>query len=366
METKILVESFSPICDAEAYVEQDENTIYFYMYLKASTDDAVMKPCFICNVKSKAEEISPEEWAEAEDGSAPMLPYEYVTHSEDGMTLDAEHLRISWTKEGSGAGLFYNDELIAFIPDWADDEFPGYSAYVSGITPYAWSIVEAKESVTQRLAEAEEFWSEAFEDYWTTLQPAHITAIENYIGKVEQYFAIDGGKWPPKALVTAEDSENNAICGLTIGVSAFRQPTVELFYGEQTADFSRIEIGFACKKYCETAFMPILESISGAVRLPWEYITSLGHGHTLKLEDEGEFTALWLLNSHLLKGTPTPDYPPSFGDRVNLLWAVPITQEEYDFLLTYDMPEIFKMQLPESIRIFDGVPKGIKTLLSGS
>lgn len=362
VKPKVLAESNSPICDINAFVEQDENTIYFYLYLFAHSEQPKVKPCFVCNVKGKENAISYQDWLKANQGKPPMMPYEYVSHSTEGMTLEEEQLEIVWTLEGSGAGLFYKDELIAFIPEWANDECNGFSKYVVGNElSLAWEMTEAAENFNAQMAAARIFWEKVFGDYWKEFQQEHLKAIENYIGKTDKYYAIDGGNWPPMALTTGE--KDGVLYGITLGVSAFRQPTVEMFYQERTKDFARMEVGFACQKQMEPIFMTVLQAISGGATMPWRQITSIGHGHTLKLKDGGEFAALLLLNANLLQGNCMPKYGAAFGERVNLLWAVPITAEDYEFLLQFDMPKIFDITFDENIYIFDGRSKRFKEML---
>lgn len=362
VEPTVLVESDSPLCDIHAFVEQDENTIYFYLYLFAHTEQPKVKPCFVCNVKGKESAISYQDWLNSKQSKPPMMPYEYVTHSVEGMTLEEELLEIVWTLEGSGAGLFYKDELIAFIPEWANENCNGFSRYVIGHElSLAWELTEAEDNFNAQMAAARAFWGKVFGGYWHDFQKAHLNAIEDYIGKTDKYYAIDGGNWPPMALTTGE--KDGVLYGITLGVSAFRQPWVESFYQENTKDFARMEVGFACQKQMEPIFMTVLKAISGGAAMPWRKITSLGHGHTLKLNDGGEFAALLFLNANLLQGSCTPKYSDSFGERVNLLWAVPITAEDYEFLLQFDMPKIFNLTFDENIYIFDGRSKCFKEML---
>lgn len=135
-EHNLLIHSCSPCCPIEAFLEEDGNTCYFYLWIKPETDEASMHACFVSNVKDKCHAIPYEEWKKNPQGP-PMMPYEVVTHSQSGLTFDEEELEIVWTKEGSGAGLLWKGDLIAFIPEWSNEEFPGFSKFVKEQTPYA-------------------------------------------------------------------------------------------------------------------------------------------------------------------------------------------------------------------------------------
>lgn len=353
-EHNLLIHSCSPCCPIEAFLEEDGNTCYFYLWIKPETDEASMHACFVSNVKDKCHAIPYEEWKKNPQGP-PMMPYEVVTHSQSGLTFDEEELEIVWTKEGSGAGLLWKGDLIAFIPEWSNEEFPGFSKFVKEQTPYACHMEQALEHLEQMVKEGRDFWRQIENEYWPEFQKNHLNSIENYIGKTDKYYAIDGGEFPPKALVTGE--KEGVLYGITLGVSILRQPMVESFYQERTPEFSRIELGFACKAEQVNYFMPMLKRISGAAGLPWRQITSLGHGHTIRNDEIDGFAAVWLLNANLLPAGASPVYEPSFGERVNLLWLVPVTQEEYDFLMKYDMEKLFHLDLEREMVIFDGTPK---------
>ena len=354
-EPEILVGSNSPVCPEEAFVEQDGRTCYFYLRRFPDTQEQTISSCFVCNMLDQSHVIPIAEWKKDPSGP-PMLPYDQVTHDPDGLTLDADELEIVWTMEGSGAGLLYKGELLAFLPEWASHEnFPGYSRYIKGETPFGWGMTQAKEHLDAVIRAGRDFWAKMEGDFWPGFQDSQINTLETFFGKHEQYFAIDGGRFPPRALVTGE--KNGVKYGITLGMSLLRQPMVESFYQERTADFSRSELGFACTKEQEAIFMPVLQQIADAASLPWNRITSLGHGHTIPLDGVEGFPAMWLLNDNLLTPGDSPRYEDAFGERVNLLWLVPVTQEEYSFLLEFDMEKVFALRLPGEMTIFDGNAK---------
>lgn len=362
-ERKVLIESWSPCCDIQALAEQDGRTCYFYLWVHPDTEQARLHACFVSNTAPKTEAVSLEEWQLHNDGSPPMLRYSAVTHSEDGLSFAPEELEIVWTMEGSGAGLLWRGELLAFIPEWSNEQVPGFSRFIKGSTPFGAELGPAKERLERIVRQGRAFWAKMEGDFWPEFQQSGLDSIENFLGSYDKYYAIDGGQFPPRALVTGE--KDGVLYGLTLGMSLLRQPMVESFYQEKTPDFSRIELGFACKKEQEEVFMPMLEQIAGLGSIPWRQITSLGHGHTVTNHGIAGFPAVWLLNANLLGPGNGPDYQPAFGERVNLLWLVPVNQQEYDFLLQYNMEKIFGMPFDQGVTIFDGRPKGVIRQLSG-
>ena len=53
-EPTVILESWSPLCDIQAFVEKSSTAYYFYLWVNPSSDNPVMKPCQICNrIKAK-------------------------------------------------------------------------------------------------------------------------------------------------------------------------------------------------------------------------------------------------------------------------------------------------------------------------
>ena len=78
--------------------------------------------------------------------------------------------------------------------------------------------------------------------------------------------------------------------------------------------------------------------------LPWSRYTWLGNGHTvpcdaLPANRQGPpFTAVMLLTHPV--GAPEVELPSYRGDRVNLLWMVPITERELSFAIEHGSPAL--------------------------
>lgn len=353
---EILISSVSPLCPIDAFAENDGQTCYFYLQKFPKSKKSELIPCFVCNTVGSEQETSLDEWYKHHDWHAPMIPYSQVSHDKGGMTLSPDELEIVWTREGSGAGLLYRNELIAFIPEWADvDNICGYSKYIIGKTDFGWEMTNAQPHLDNVIAAAKDFWSKMDEDFWPELQQSQLNSIESFMGEHDKYYAIDGGKFPPRALVTGE--KDGIKYGFTLGMSLLRQPMTECFYMEKTDDFTRVELGFSCSAEQEKAFMSVLQRMASSATLPWAQITSLGHGHTITLKGVSGFPAAWLINDNLLPEGNSPEYEPVYGERVNLLWLVPITQEQYDYLREYDMEKIFKLNLSRDMLLFDGKSK---------
>lgn len=354
-EPEILVDSWSPVCEIQAFVEESESCCYFYLWFYPGQENSYVKSCWICNTIAAPEGIDKEAM---ENGNAPAMPAEYVKHDKNGIQLVPETLSIVWFEEGDAAALLEDGKLLCVIPGWGGYQgFNGYSGYAIGTAPFAWELSGAQEVLDSRIKKSQAFWEYFEGDFWGSVQQMHLDILEKFFGKHEKYYAIDGGKFPPKALVTGKKNE---ICyGITAGVSMIPMPQVEQYYQEQTDDFRRIELGFAASLEPEQVCMKMYSFLSGLSALPWQEIGFLGHGHTIPCNVIDGFCAVLFLNSNCVSEIPSLSYPDFMGDRINLLWLVPLREKEYQMIKEIGVEEFLNRlgKRREEIYIFSGENK---------
>lgn len=351
-EPNILLESWSPTCDVQAFVEESDTCCYFYLWFHPGREEAYIKTCWICNVTEAPDKI---DVAAMEEGMAPAMPKAYVSHNVKGIRLNRAELSIVWFEEGDAAALLEGDRLLCVIPCWSGyKDFNGYSRYAVGMAPYAWELTQAEETLLDRVTKSRNFWNYFKGEYWENVQRTHIQTLESFFGKYQQYFTIDDGNFPPKALVTGKKDE---VCyGVTIGVSLLPMPQVELYFNDETSDYRRIELGFATVSERQDICKKMYSFMSGISSLPWEEISFLGHGHTIPCNVIDGFCAIWLLDSRLLPKIAAPVYADFMGDKINLLWVVPLKENEYQMIRELGTEEVLKRleECMERIHIFDG------------
>ena len=329
---EVLAESFSPLCNVRAFAEESESCVYFYLQWRSGSGQSRIKSCWVCNTRPAPDEVDK---AAMDRGEAPRMPRSGCGHNPEGIHLDKKALSILWLEEGDAAALLEDGKILALIPGWAwrEEGFPGYARYAVGTTPFAWALREAEAALAPRVERSRAYWNTMEGDYWPALQQQGLEAMEAFFGPHEQYYAIDGGKFPPKALVTGR--REGVRYGFTLGVSALCQPVVEQYWSQEPEKHRRMELAFAAREGIpEDRWMAALGRVSGMTTLPWGEITCLGQGHTVACgESIPGFPALLLLDQRRLEGTAAPDFPPVMGEPVSLLWAIPITQEEYDLAM---------------------------------
>ncbi len=335
-ENGTILEQWSPICDIQAFVEANDTTVYFYLWVHPGTEMAELKSCWVCNRLPGMEEM---DYASMNSGDAPRMPLGFVDHDPQGIQLDWDRLSIVWFEEGDGAFLFEGDRMIAAIPGWAGESFPGYSIYAKGMGPFAWELNTALPVLTQRAERSRAYWEAMEGGYFQELQGEQLGALEAYFGPHRQYFAIDGGQFPPRALVTGEI--NGKLYAFTLGNGALAQPQIEQYFQEDAWKYRRFELGIAFPPGTDQDRARAMFSYTAAqAALPWREIGWLGHGHTIPCAAAPGYAAVLLLNPALCQVDKGPSYPDFMGDPVNLLWLMLLTAEEYEEVMENGAGEI--------------------------
>ena len=301
------------------------------------------------------------------NGKAPMMPAEFVAHDLNGMELDEHSLSIVWFEEGTGAALLSGKEILCVIPEWSGyKDFHGYSKYAKGTGPFAWEMVQALPHLRDRVEAAQKLWNffqgEGKERVWMMAQREEIM---KFIGTHENDYDItlrqNQKPWdptfPPKVVVSG--SRDGVVYGVTAGVSMIAMPMVDFHVDGDPRDTKRMELGFATVERHRPLCRPMYGTLCSFANFPWDQLTFLAHGHTIPFRSIGGFAAILFVNPRFVEGLECPSCTRFLdGSVVNLLWTVPITQEEYDFAVQNSSAKLLEKAADASrIHIFDGKPK---------
>jgi hypothetical protein len=330
----VLTESTSPNGNVHALVEQYDDCCYLYLHSAPETE-LPLRSCWVRNLVPAPQVL---DVARMRAGNAPMLPAGACAHPQGAARLRRDDLEIIWLEEGDAAALLERGEILAIVPVWAGVEgFEGYARDCTAQGPLCWPLGDASTNVLfDRVARARQWWASwDQENPWRAVQDGNIEALERALGKHTNYDAIDGGNWPPKAMLRFKVDGGVAVA--TCGVGIRPQPTVEMTV-EDPSGLRRIELGMAVD---DATFAACGEGvtgyISGQTGLPWHRHTWLGEGHTIPCDAFAKSPADSSFNAILLtgcpRGAPAVALPSFRGDPVNLLWAVPITQPERDYAM---------------------------------
>lgn len=356
-EPEIILESNSPVCDIQAFVEKSETCYYLYLWGNQNSEKRFLKSCWICNRMKAPKNLDAKAM---KNGQAPMMPEEFVAHDLKGMELEADKLEIVWFAEGDAASLLMDGQLICVIPGWSDAEknFYGYSKYAKGMGNYAWELINAESVLMKRTNDSKAFWAGFDKEFWPRVQSAHMEVLEDFLGKHEKYYAIDGGKFPPKALVSG--TRDGVVYGITVGVSMIPMPKIEQYVMDsELTRLHRIELGFAATEQYRSLCELFYSTMSSLAAYPWQEITFFSHGHTVPFDAIDGFGGLLFINPRLISVREQPEYRDSVSD-VCLLWLIPLTAQEYDFVMSEGTRALLEQAADwEHVHVFDGKPKFI-------
>ncbi len=330
-DPSIVIEEMSPHNNILAHVEQDDRVAY--LYLKAPQNEEFgIKSCWIRNLSEAPEQLDVEGMRA---GIPPMLPRDSCAQPSGQKPLRGEHLRLVWFPEGDGVALLEGNEILAAIPAWGGlNGFSGYARDCVGESSFCWKLDDDNDFTT-RITIAEDYWA-AWNNHdnspWSKCQDTLLDEYQRVLGEYSRYFAIDGNQWPPKALVRFDIEDLTYL--LTLGVSLRPQPAVEMSY-DDPSDYRRIEFGACfCRAVSDDTIMAFASYLSGQSSYPWEGFTFFGNGHTigcdiLSQEPKLKHFTFLLLKEHF-PGTPPLEIPSVDGEKVTLLWTVPITRSEQE------------------------------------
>ena len=319
----ILIESSSPTSPITAFVEQDNRVVYFYLQ-GADAINFGVRACWVRNLAAAPPALDRQGMA---DGKAPLQPREHCNHPASSVPLRADHLSIVWLPEGNAAALLENGEVLAIIPGWSGmGDFRGYARDAVGSGPLATEL-RSDMDILHRVTSAQALW-DTWEnaDPFTDCQARQMKSYEAAFGPCTQYYAIDGGQFPPRGLYTHRDGQR--FVAITVGMSLLPMPVAEM-YAEGKNKPDRIEVGIVLNDSLDVQqAQTIANSLSGLAALPWSQVTWLGEGHTVSFSlGEGVRFDNVLLTSRL-SGLPQLELTPVHDEQVRMLWLIPIHQTE--------------------------------------
>lgn len=335
------VEEVSPNGNVCAFVEQDDRACYFYLHGNDCPAFG-MKSCWVRNLGPAPEHA---DVGAMREGLPPMLERKYCRYADGAPPFKTGELSIIWAEEGDAAALTSHGEIIAVIPSWSGlNGFSGYARDCTGESPLCWALGIAETNAQfgryERSKEFWELWSDQNET-WPRMQDSYCQSLEGMLGRRSNYYALGGGKWPPKAMLRIPSQQHVVL--VTLGMSIRPQPRIETHYPDP-APYRRIELGMGLESsLADEDVKKFASYISGQTNLPWSRFTFLGHGHTLPSDVAGELSGGRLPFVLLVRGAlgaPDVKLPDFHGDPVNLLWMIPISEKERRFAETNGSSEL--------------------------
>lgn len=348
-ESEVIFEECSPNGNLWAIVEADDETCYFYLHTDASLKMPV-RSCWLRNLKPAPPVLDVSRMRE---GKPPLMPAPFCKHLEGSITPDPVALSVIWSEEGDAAALCENDEIIAVLERKSvSDEVYGFSRDCVGFGPLCHELTSDNTSLSKWIL-AKDYWESwsVEEGPWPDYQKSGMDLLNASLGAYSNYYGIDGGNWPPKAMLRFNQKHCTLL--ITLGMGLRAQPGVELFYRD-IQNRRRIELALCLDAQVPSASVDSLARyLSGQSSFPWSFATFLGHGHTLPSDvlaeaTKGRFTCF------LLDQNP-PEIPAlslsNFREEpVSILWMRAISEKERDFAEQQGSQQLLHLlnQLPAS------------------
>lgn len=316
-----------------ALVEQDDRTAYFYIWpAEAFRSQFAVRGCWLRNLLPAPAQ---EDTIAMEQGRAPLLSAEFCRTLLAEPMLDPAGLQIIWEPSDDGAALWYQGQLLAVIPGWSLYQEKQVSFSAGCIKANRLTAPLGSASTNPHYARAQQhrqFWRDWQEGQgWETFQQKMLACYSEQFGESLKYYAIDRGNWPPMA-ISQHYHEGNWYF-LTLGMSIRPMPWVDHLYNDLAPQYRRTELAMAidAEVMTEENAVQMASALAGFAHLPWDRISWLGEGHTLTSSMAPVGFEGFILSGAL--GREAGLFPlPRFDDeKVNLLWAAPVTQLEREF-----------------------------------
>lgn len=337
----------SPDGTRAAIVEQDDRVAYFYLQHaqpgkpiegpESLTPESQggLQACWLRNLVSGPISFQVEDM---QRGIPPVLPRLHCAHADGLDPLEEGRLDVIWFEEGNGAAITCDGEIEAIIPPWSGmDGFHGFARHCKSPNQVCWPMPRDPR-ILNRLDRARSFWkSWNNNNPWPDLQNYLLAKYSAVLGEHTGYYAIDGNRWPPKAIARFEHEQDIVLltAGVCIRPQAFHDPSLVV-----PDELRRIEFGMALKRECSDAILEaVLRLMSSVANYPWFAEQWIGIGHTYPFAEAIEFDERDPNWEQISRFSRLIFAPASFShfdlgsisyqeDPVQMIWLMPIDQKE--------------------------------------
>jgi hypothetical protein len=273
-------------------------------------------------------------------GEGPANPRAYCRSKDSGVAPRTADIRVVWLAEGDGVAVFERDTIVAIIPPWSGSGgFHGYARDAIGEGPVAWELREDN-ALLARFADAARYWASWDEpDTWGVASDHLLAHYEQALGSYANYYAVDGGYWPPRAVLRIPVAEGVAL--VTVGMSLLPQPIPD--DATESSCVRHVELGVVLPSRCDDAAIKRFAAYLGAQStLPWARYTWLGHGHTLPCDawQSAAFSSVVFSTEH--PAVPTVNLGRVLGASPAVLWMLPLSPSERELAVSAGSAHVLK------------------------
>ena len=316
-----------------AVIEQDERAAYFYLWpAEPFRTQFAVRGCWLRNLLPAPQQ---EDRQAMEQGIAPLLSAEYCRTLEAEPPLDAAGIQIIWEPTDDGAAVWYQGQLLAVIPGWSLYQDRQVSFSAGCIKPNRLTAPLGSASTNEHYARAEKhrlFWRDWHDGHlWQPMQHEMLACYQAQYGESLKYYSIDQGNWPPMAI--SQHYHQGVWYFLTLGMSIRPMPWVDFLYEDLSPQYRRTELAMAidAEVMTEENAVQMASALAAFAHLPWARLSWIGEGHTLESSVAPVGFEGFILSGALAREAGQFPLPKRDGEKVNLLWASPLTTAEREF-----------------------------------
>ncbi|RWR02129.1 hypothetical protein ED28_10895 [[Pantoea] beijingensis] len=316
-----------------AVIEQGERAAYFYIWpAEPFRTKYAVRGCWLRNLLPAPQQ---EDHDAMEQGIAPLLSAEYCRTLEAEPPLDPAGLQIIWEPGDDGAAVWYQGQLLAVIPGWSlyQDKQVSFSAGCIKHNRLTAPLGSASTNEYYALAEKHRlFWRDWHDGHlWEPMQREMLKCYAEQYGESLKYYSIDQGNWPPMAI--SQHFSQGVWYFLTLGMSIRPMPRVDFLYEDLAPQYRRTELAIAidAEVMTEDNAVQMASALASFAHFPWAQISWIGEGHTLESPVAPVGFDGFLLSAELAGDAGQFPLPQREREKVNLLWATPVTTAEREF-----------------------------------
>ncbi|MFD1802914.1 suppressor of fused domain protein [Mixta tenebrionis] len=316
-----------------AIIEQTERAAYFYIWpTEPFRSRFAVRGCWLRNLLPAPLQ---EDRAAIEQGIAPLLSADCCRTLEAEPALDPAGLQIIWEPTDDGAAVWYQGQLLAVIPGWSLYQNKQVSFSAGCIKENRLTAPLGSASTNLYYARAlthRQFWRDWHDGHlWQPVEHDLLQCYEAHYGPSVKYYGIDQGRWPPMAL--SQHYHQGVWYFFTLGMCIRPMPWVDFLYEDLAPQYRRTELAMAidAEVMTEDNAIRMASALANYAHYPWSSLNWLGEGHILSSSVAPVGFEGFLLSATLGGESGQFTLPKREGERVNLLWATPVTAAEQAF-----------------------------------
>ena len=115
-DKNIICSAYFHKTDTHALVQEENDCVYLYMYIRPDQDDQEIRASWVRNYGKAIDAVDKKAM---DNGLQPRMPMKACAHPAGAPVLNPADLRIVFMEDGDGPALYEKDALLAVTPGCA-------------------------------------------------------------------------------------------------------------------------------------------------------------------------------------------------------------------------------------------------------